>query len=91
MKLKIVSVAHHRNGISGEPFYAVLFRDSRKGPLMLATVFREEPEKWADLRCAVLNVELAAAGNIRFGENSWRGDYYYPALLAAIVAYEESR
>jgi hypothetical protein len=28
MKLKIIDTAHHRNGICGAPFHAVLFHDS---------------------------------------------------------------
>lgn len=30
MKLKIIDIAHHRNGICGEPFVVVLFKD--QGP-----------------------------------------------------------
>lgn len=65
----LVSLARHRNGISGEPFHVVIF-DSEDGR-MVATVFD------AAGHVAVLNVAQTAAENIAFAQgNSWRGDRY---------------
>lgn len=66
MKLKIIAIAHHRNGVRGTPFDVLLFRE--RGSSMIGIVF-DEPDY-----CAVLNVDLLAAGDIAFGSNSWRGD-----------------
>lgn len=79
MKLKITDVAHHRNGISGEPFCVFMFNDTgNDGRCMVAIVFE------ADGHCAVLDVAKLAAGDIAFGSNSWRGDRYEPWLRQAI-------
>ncbi len=84
MKLKIESIAFHRNGICGAGFYAVLFTDPEQG-LMYAALF-DEPG-----HCAVVNVVLLAKGNVAFGENSWRGDQYESALRPLVAAFEKSQ
>jgi hypothetical protein len=80
MKLKrIIAIDYHRNGIDGAPFHAVLFDDSGdEGSRKLGIVF-DEP-----FHVAVFDVAKLAAGNITFGENSWRGDRFEPALRQAI-------
>jgi hypothetical protein len=84
MKTNIIAIAHHRNGIYGAPFRAVLFEDSGpEGSRKLAIVF-DEPH-----HCAVLDIAKLAAGDITFGSNSWRGDNYEPALRKAINASEK--
>lgn len=77
--ITVIAKAHHRNGISGAPFYAVLFdeADGGTGP-KLGVVFDQEAH------CAVLDITRLANGDIGFGSNSWRGDAYEPALRAAI-------
>jgi hypothetical protein len=76
MKLKLLDLAQHRNGVCGAPFDVALFRDgaSRK----LAILFPEPG------RSAVLDVARLAAGDIAFGSNSWRGDQYEPQLRKAV-------
>jgi len=84
MKLNIIAIAHHRNGICGAPFRAVLFDDrGPEGSRKVAIVF-DEPHS-----CAVLDIAKLAAGDITFGSNSWRGDHYEPALREAINASEK--
>jgi len=79
MKLKIIDIAFHRNGICGAPFHVVLFDDRcNDGRRMMAIVFEE------DGHCAVLDVAKLAAGDIKFGSNSWRGDEYQWRLRRAI-------
>jgi hypothetical protein len=76
MQLTLKSIAHHRNGISGEPFYAVLFTMKEAGyppRNMVASYF---PGERLNCYCAVLDVDMLTAGNVTFGENSWRGDRY---------------
>ena len=79
MKLNIIAIAHHRNGICGAPFGVVLFEDSGpEGSRKVGIVF-DEPH-----HCAVLDVARLTAGDIRFGSNSWRGDNYEPSLREAV-------
>src|ERR1700693_4885881 len=81
MKLTIIDIAHHRNGISGAPFDVALFEDhdAAEGSRKVAILF-EQP-----CHCAVLDVAKLAQGDIAFGSNSWRGDHYEPHLRKAIV------
>lgn len=80
--MKIKSIAHHRNGVTGEPFYAILFTCSeiKNG---LAIVF-DEPG-----HVAILDVDMLYSGDILFGNNSWRGDYFEPDLRNAIKKFEK--
>jgi hypothetical protein len=78
MKLKLIELAQHRNGICAAPFDVVLFRDGETRKL--AILFPEPG------RCAVLDIAKLAAGDIAFGSNSWRGDHYEPHLRKAVNA-----
>ncbi len=81
MKLTILDIAHHRNGVCGAPFEVVLFKDSgREGSRKVGIIFD------APYHCAVLNVAKLAAGDIAFGSNSFRGDNYEPDLRKATDA-----
>ena len=83
--MKIIEVAFHRNGISGNSFHAVIFDDEKEGR-MIGTLF-DEPGS-----CAIYKIEELTKNNISFGMgNSWRGDYYESILRAAIKEYEEKR
>jgi hypothetical protein len=86
MKLKIIGIAHHRNGVAGAPFDVVLFKDrGRQGSRKVAILFPEEDH------CAVLDVAKLAAGDIAFGSNSWRGDEYQPDLMDAVTAFYQAK
>jgi hypothetical protein len=85
MKLKIIDIASHRNGICGAPFHAVLFHDSGpEGSRKLAIVF-DEPH-----HCSVLDIVKLSAGDIAFGSNSWRGDHFEPQLRKAIAKHQHT-
>jgi hypothetical protein len=78
MRITIIDIAHHRNGIDGAPFTAFLFEDSGpEGSRKIGILF-DEPH-----HCAILDVARLAAGDIAFASNSWRGDHYEPRLRAA--------
>ena len=80
MKTNVVHIAHHRNGMCGEPFHVVLFEDN-PGPeasRKVGIVFD------APHHVAVLDIAKLAAGDIAFMSNSWRGDVYEPHLRNAI-------
>ena len=84
MKLKIISIAHHRNGVCGAPFAVVPFEDvGPEGHRKVGIVF-DEPH-----HVAVLDVARLAAGDIAFGSNSWRGDKYEPHLRKAITTFNQ--
>lgn len=87
MKVEVKSIAYHRNGISDIGFHAVIFtmREAGKPREMLGIVF---PERGA---VAVLDTEFVSKGNITFGDNSWRGDWFEPDLRKAITAWEAKR
>ena len=82
MKLNIIAIDYHRNGICGAPFHVVLFHDehSRKVGILF------EPDGY----CAVFNVDWLHAGDIAFGSNSWRGDRFEPSLRKAVADYQRS-
>ena len=79
MKLKIIAADRHRNGVAGNPFEVVLFKVHRDFGTKVAVLF-DEPGN-----CAVLDVNLLAAGDIAFGSNSWRGDDFEQRLRKAIA------
>jgi len=83
MKLKIIGIAFHRNGICGAPFEVVLFQDQGPEGSRKVGILFEEP-----YHCAILDVTKLAAGDIAFGSNSWRGDNYEPSLRQAIQQHE---
>ena len=86
MVSRILQIAHHRNGVCGAPFYAIMFRDM-EGRQMLATLF-DEPGY-----CAVVcvDVETLTVDGVAMGANSWRGDQFEPELRAAVAAQEANR
>jgi hypothetical protein len=85
MKLKIIKIDHHRNGICGAPFDVVLFHDEGpEGSRKVAILFEQK------YHCAVLDVAKLAAGDIAFGSNSWRGDRFESSLRPAITAFHEA-
>lgn len=86
----IRQISYHRNGVSGRSFYAALFVCKDNG-LMVAAIFpngeddeviptfnMDEPE------IAVFQLDKLMEETVAFGENSWRGDYYAPAIITEI-------
>ncbi len=78
---KVLNVAHHRNGVSGEPFYVIRFKDGRQD--MIGMVF-ETPG-----HVAVFDAKLLAQDVIAFAANSWRGDEYEPFLRDVAKQYDD--
>jgi hypothetical protein len=86
----VLSVASHRNGISGEGFHVIIFKDLNSGENnkyfegpFVATVFNDASY------VAVYHLETLAKGEIRAGHNSWRGDHYEPVLRQVIIKHGE--
>ena len=81
MKITIIDIAYHRNGICGAPFTAVLFEDTGpEGSRKIGILFEQQ------YHCAVLDIAKLAAGDIAFACNSWRGDQYEADLRAETTA-----
>ena len=81
MNLKIEKIDYHRNGISGQGFYVVLFDDYEEKRKMVATISSDSmKENEFNTYCFVLDIGLLAKGVIEMGSNSWRGDYYLHGL-----------
>ena len=83
-RIKVRVHDFHRNGVAGEPFHVVIFDEDRNARpddqgRKVAIVFE------APWHIAVLGIAKLAAGDIRFGSNSWRGDEYEPHLRKAIA------
>jgi hypothetical protein len=80
VKIRVIDTAYHRNGISGAPFHVFLFDDTGDENTRKVGILFEEP-----YHCAVLDVGKLAEGSIAFGLNSYRGDYFEPALRNALA------
>lgn len=74
--LRNLEIEHHRNGVTGEPFYLCRFRYQDDNALipMQAVVF-DEPG------CVAVTTS--------FIDQHWRGDYFEPALRRAIAAFQQ--
>jgi hypothetical protein len=79
MKLSIIAIDRHRNGVGGAPFEVILFKDRGPGGSRKLAILFDEPH-----HCAVLDVAKLAAGDIAFGSNSWRGDEFETPLRNAL-------
>ena len=81
IKVKLLSHAHHRNGISGAPFEVCLFDATEQGDTTTMVGILFDDVKGA---VAVFDLAKLAAGDIAFGSNSWRGDEYEKPLRDAL-------
>lgn len=77
-KLKFTQVEYHRNGVGGDGFYCAVATDKENGD-MLITFFPD----LGQCACAVYKLDLLP--NIKFMENSWRGDHYCEPMKKAIA------
>ena len=85
IKVKLISYDYHRNGCCGAPFHVAIF-DAMEGDdttRMVGVVFDQ------DAHVAVFDLAKLAAGDIAFGSNSYRGDWYEKPLREAIKAAED--
>lgn len=85
--IKIINAQYHRNGVGGEPFYAILFTDTelpRAGHTMIASYFKD-----CELNgfISVFSIPKLYDGNVKFGQNSWRGDRYATLLKPLLKEY----
>ena len=85
MTRKLETIAYHRNGVCGEGFYVLTFKDKVDGyhHNMMAVVFHSQ-ERPFNPAVAVFDRDLIAKGDISFGSNSWRGDHWADWCYAEI-------
>ena len=85
MTIDIRDTQYHRNGICGEGFHVVTFdwHDDGETKRMVAIRFSDNHGS-GGVCCAVLDIDLLAKGDIRFGSNSWRGDHFVDEVDQAI-------
>jgi len=99
-KIKIEEIAYHRNGVSGEGFYAVRFIDPDVTKPKTRLIDKMNEIEGARGRMvavvfearghvAVFDRTLLAQDLIAFGKNSWRGDYYEADLRKACEGYSK--
>ena len=87
MKLTVEQIEYHRNGVCGVPFHVVIAKE--QGRNMLIVRFDKKADKRADgVLCAAFDLDLLSKGDIRFGQNSWRGDWYAIEVDKAIRRLE---
>lgn len=87
MRLSNFIIAHHRNGITGDPFDVCTFTwmDGRRRREMVAVLFAEPGQ------CAILDMAETLNGNIGFAQgNSWRGDHFEPQLRKVIADFHKN-
>lgn len=95
---RIVSAAHHRNGVGGTPFFVGIlaytsgdFAGQRMHLVTTPTAHTSgdhegEPNPhvfWPDIY--VTDLDIAAGGSVAFGENSWRGDRFQAEARAIVT------
>lgn len=89
MRIKVQEIDYHRNGVSGDGFHVVLFTMKEKGEptkSFVATVF---DKSIGQCPVAVLELGMLSQGNIKFAQNSWRGDVFAPYLYDAIAKHDQ--
>jgi hypothetical protein len=87
-EITIHEIAHHRNGVAGEPFAVVTFTSRLDGPAreLVAVLFSNDDKTlYANPRTAVFELDRLARGVIAFGQNSYRGDVFDGYLRAEVV------
>jgi len=102
---EVLSIAYHRNGISGDGFYVALVRTPDADQRVLTVIVpgwavdsedaaKESPG--GGYPCFAIDPGLASGpwtnpGTVEFGVNSWRGDHYFDLVRDAAKAYQAAR
>ena len=81
MKIDIIDIANHHNGISGAPFTQVVFQAGET--TKIAILFE------AAKHIAVFDLKAPEHGRPRIGTDSFRGDYFEQPLRAAIKDFRQ--
>lgn len=79
-RIRVQTVDYHRNGVAGEGFFLVTFREGRATKVAVRFTNGDGADRFDNGRCAVLDPANPTA--------KWRGDYYQSAVDAAILEWE---
>lgn len=87
MKIEVLKIAYHRNGVCGEGFHVITFNwkdDNEKLRHMLGIIYKESSY------CSILDIDETVKDNIEFANgNSWRGDKFESDLRKTIEEYNK--
>ena len=81
MKIDIIDIANHHNGISGAPFKQVVFKAGEA--TKIAILFETHNH------CAVFDVKAPEHGRLRIGADAFRGDCFEQPLRAALNDFRQ--
>jgi hypothetical protein len=93
----VINVEYHRNGISGESFYTVIFSGdfgAEENVVLMATLFEYDVEEdegtfaGSNPFCAVVRVDEVGCKRI---ESNWRGDQFSPFIEAVVRIYSNKK
>jgi hypothetical protein len=79
---RIVKLDHHRNGISGTPFWVAIIKEGGEKKLVIR--LENMDKATGNVNCFVLDLEKLGREDIEFGSNSWRGEHYSEVMDNAI-------
>lgn len=89
--LELKTMDYHRNGISGVGFHVAVFVDHHpdegKAMTMLGILFDNDEECY----CCAFNLKKLGEGNVAFGDNSFRGDYYEDMMRSWAADYDKEQ
>jgi predicted 3-demethylubiquinone-9 3-methyltransferase (glyoxalase superfamily) len=85
--MKVKQLDYHRNGVEGLEFYVGIVQDENRE--MLVIRFPKEADKeTGSVVCAAFDLALLDKREIKFLNNSWRGDHYHEIMDKAIQERE---
>lgn len=80
MTLKLKSMDYHRNGCSGLGFHVLIAEergDGRKRDMLIVRCPKETDKDAGGVACFVFSLAELDKRNVKFGQNSFRGDHYH--------------
>ena len=98
-EMRVTALAHHRNGVCGDPFYVALidWNDDEGRVRKMVATYRPEVDGdsgWYKIECttdiAVFDIDELAKGNIAMAKgNSWRGDHFVVTVHKAVMKEQD--
>lgn len=81
--MRLIQIDYHRNGVTGNPFFALLIK--HEGKTFLITANEHKPEE-----TRVICVDMIKDHGVTFAINSWRPEYFMPFVGDCINTYNKS-
>jgi len=80
VKMRVVKLTYHRNGVGGMPFYVGIVKDEKSRKVVIR--FKDLDSLVGNIMCVALDVDMLNRNNIE--DNAWRGEYYVRLIDEAI-------